>query len=169
MIIKAIALGFAEVPLMNAAWSGPDEISLASSVDVSLAVSLEDGLVTPVVRGAENLDLAGIAAQSDKLIEKARNKRLTPFEYEGGTITLSNLGMFGVGNFLPIINPGQASILGVGAISDQVVAINGGIIVRKMMGVTLSIDHRVANGADAARFLQVLKAALESPGDSLTS
>jgi len=89
MIIKAIALGFAEVPLMNAAWSGPDEISLASSVDVSLAVSLEDGLVTPVVRGAETLDLAGIAAQSVKLIEKARNKRLTPFEYEGGTITLS--------------------------------------------------------------------------------
>jgi pyruvate dehydrogenase E2 component (dihydrolipoyllysine-residue acetyltransferase) len=167
MIIKAIALGLAEVPMMNAAWAGPDEIALESSADVSLAVSLDDGLVTPVVRGVEALDLAGIAAQSSVLIDKARNKRLAPFEYEGGTITLSNLGMYGVGNFLPIINPGQASILGVGAIADKVVAIDGGMAVRKMMGVTLAIDHRVANGADAAAFLQAVKAALESPADNL--
>jgi pyruvate dehydrogenase E2 component (dihydrolipoamide acetyltransferase) len=166
LIMKAIAVGFGEVPVMNASWAGED-IALHASVDVALAVSIDDGLVTPVVRGIDRLDLEGIAEQSAALIEKARGKRLAPFEYEGGTITVSNLGMYGVVNFIPIINPGQASILGVGEIADKVVAIDGGIGVRKMMGVTLSIDHRVANGADAAAFLQVVKAALESPRTSL--
>ena len=101
------------------------------------------------------------------LIQKARGKRLTPDEYEGGTITVSNLGMFGVTNFLPIINPGQASILGVGKIEDKPVVMSGGITVRKMMAVTLAIDHRISDGATAASFLQVMKDALESPRESL--
>jgi pyruvate dehydrogenase E2 component (dihydrolipoamide acetyltransferase) len=165
-IMKAIAVGFGEIPAMNASWAGED-IALHSSVDVALAVSLDEGLITPVIRGIERLDLEGIAAQSSSLIDKARGKRLAPFEYEGGTITVSNLGMYGIVNFIPIINPGQASILGVGQIADKVVAIDGGIGVRKMMGVTLSIDHRIANGADAAAFLQAVKAALEAPRTSL--
>ncbi len=166
LIIKAIASGFEAVPMMNAGWAG-DSVVAFSAADVALAVAIEDGLMTPVVHGVERLGLANIAEQTGRLIEKARTKRLAPFEYEGGSITLSNLGMYGIENFLPIISPGQGSILGVGRIADKPVVVDGGITVRKMMGVTLAIDHRVADGAIAAAFLQAVKDALESPQDAL--
>jgi len=166
LIIKAVGAGFGEVPTMNAAWTG-DGVTAFSTVDVSLAVAIEDGLMVPVVRNVDRLDLAGIAARTAELIEKARHKHLAPFEYEGGSITLSNLGMHGVDLFVPIINPGQASILGVGRIADTPVVIDGGIAVRKMMSVVLSIDHRVVDGAAAAVFLQAVKVALESPRERL--
>jgi pyruvate dehydrogenase E2 component (dihydrolipoamide acetyltransferase) len=162
LLIKATARGFEAVPAMNASWGG-DAIVRHRSVEVSLAVSLEEGLLVPVVRGAERLSLEQIGQRTAGLIEKARTKRLAPYEYEGGSLTISNLGMFGVDNFLPIINPGQGSILGVGRIAERPVAVNGGLAVRKMMGVTLSIDHRVADGATAAEFLGAVKAALEAP------
>ncbi len=167
MIIKALAVGFKEVPMMNAAWGG-NVIVVNSAIDVSLAVALPDGLMVPVVRGADRLDLRGIAEQTSHLIEKARTKRLAPFEYEGGSITLSNLGMYDVTSFIPIINPGQASILGVGRIADKPVVVNGGIAVRKIMSVTLAGDHRVADGATAAAFLKVVKDSLESPREKLS-
>jgi len=162
IIIKAIAAGFREVPTMNATWTS-DSIVIFSAMDVALAVSIEDGLMVPVVRGVENLDLEGIAAQTSALIDKARGKRLKPDEYEGGGITVSNLGMFDVDNFLPIINPGQASILGVGRITDTPVVVDGAIAIRKMMSVTLAIDHRINDGATAALFLKTVKDSLESP------
>ncbi|MFH1730251.1 MAG: dihydrolipoamide acetyltransferase family protein [Planctomycetota bacterium] len=165
-IIKAIAIGFEAVPMMNLSWVGGN-IGIHDTMDVALAVSIDDGLMAPVVRGVERRSIAEIAAQTGALIEKARNKRLTPEEYEGGSITVSNLGMLGITNFLPIINPGQASILGVGKIEEKPVVVNGGVIVRKMMAVTLAIDHRIADGATAATFLQAVKGALESPRDSL--
>ncbi len=161
-IIRAVARGLRAVPSMNAGWSD-DGIVLFDTIDVSLAVALEDRLMVPVVRGAGNLTLAEVAAETGKLIDKARNKRLTPADYEGGGITVSNLGMFDVDNFLPIINPGQASILGVGRIADRAVVVDGELVVRKMMSVTLSTDHRIADGATAAAFLQTVKAELESP------
>ena len=167
IIIKAIAIGFREVPTMNATWTG-DSIVIFSAMDIALAVSIEDGLMVPVVRGVENLDLEGIAAQTSALIDKARGKHLKPDEYEGGGITVSNLGMFDVDNFLPIINPGQASILGVGRITDTPVVVDGAIAIRKMMSVTLAIDHRINDGATAALFLKTVKDALESPKESLT-
>ncbi len=166
LIIKAVAAGFAAVPMMNASWAG-DSIEVHATVDVALAVSIEGGLMVPVVRGVERLSLVEVAARTAELIEKARTKRLTPFEYEGGSITVSNLGMFGVDNFLPIINPGQGSILGVGAIADKVVVCNGGIAIRKRMAVTLSVDHRVADGAVAAAFFLAFRNALESPAGTL--
>ena len=126
-----------------------DSVAVFSSMDIALAVAIEDGLMTPVVRGVEALSIEGIAEKTSQLVEKARTKRLAPFEYEGGSITISNLGMFDVENFLPIINPGQGSILGVGRIADKAVAVDGAVAVRKMMSVTLSIDHRVADGATA--------------------
>ena len=165
-IIKAIAIGFDAVPMMNASWVGGN-IGIHDTMDVAIAVSIDDGLMVPVVRGVERQSIAEIAAQAGALIEKARNKRLTPEEYEGGSITVSNLGMLGITNFLPIINPGQASILGVGKIEETPVVVNGGVIVRKIMAVTLAIDHRIADGATAATFLQAVKAALESPRDNL--
>lgn len=165
-IIKAIAIGFDAVPMMNASWVGGN-IGIHDTMDVALAVSIDDGLMVPVVRGVERQSIAEIAAKAGALIEKARNKRLTPEEYEGGSITVSNLGMFGITNFLPIINPGQASILGVGKIEDKPVVVDGAVIVRKMMAVTLAVDHRIADGATAAPFLQAVKGALESPRESL--
>ncbi len=166
LIIKAVAAGFAAAPMMNASWAG-DSIEVHPSVDVALAVSIEGGLMVPVVRGVDRLSLEEVAARTAGLIEKARTKRLAPFEYEGGSITVSNLGMFGVENFLPIINPGQGAILGLGAIADKVVVLDGGIAVRKRMAVTLSVDHRVADGAVAAAFLQAFKNAIESPAGTL--
>ncbi len=165
-IIKAIALGFDAVPMMNASWAGGN-IAMHGTVDVALAVSIDDGLMVPVARSVERQTIPQIAAQTSELIQKARSKRLTPDEYEGGAITVSNLGMFGITNFLPIINPGQASILGVGKIEDKPVVVDGGITVRKMMSVTLAIDHRITDGATAAAFMQVMKDALESPRESL--
>jgi len=166
LIIKAIARGFEAVPMMNAGWAG-DGVVVFSAVDVALAVAIDDGLMVPVVRGVERLGLENIAAQTAALIEKARTRHLAPFEYEGGSITVSNLGMYGVQNFLPIINPGQGSILGVGNIAERPVVVDGGIAVRKIMGVTLAIDHRVADGAIAAAFLKAVKDALESPRENL--
>jgi len=167
LIIKAVARGFEAVPAMNASWAG-DCIALHRTADVALAVSIDDGLMVPVVRNVAALGLEEIAAATAELIDKARSKRLAPFEYEGGSITISNLGMFGVGNFLPIIDPGQGAILGVGQIADAPVVRDGEIAVRKMMSVTLAADHRVNDGATAAAFLQAAQAALESPREGLS-
>ncbi len=166
IIIKAVARGFEAVPMMNASWAG-DCIAVNSTADVALAVATDEGLMVPVVRGVERQSLKQVAAHTAELIHKARSKRLTPLEYEGGGITVSNLGMYQVGNFLPIINPGQASILGVGQIADKPVVINGKIAARKMMAVTLAVDHRVADGVVASAFLQAVKNAMKSARHSL--
>jgi len=124
-------------------------------------VALEDGLVVPVIRNADRLSLAELAKQSRELAEKAQKKKLFPLDYEGGTFTISNLGMFGVDNFVAIINPPQCAILAVGRVAPRVVAHGEGIAVRPMMTMSLSADHRVVDGATAARFLQEIKGQLE--------
>ena len=145
---------------MNVTWGG-DHIRLRSEINIGLAVALDEGLIVPVVRNADQLDLRRTAETSARLIEKARAKRLTPDEYEGGCLTISNLGMYDVDTFIPVINPPESAVLGVGRITRKPVVRDGGIAVRSMMSCTLSADHRSVDGAIAARFLKRVKDLLE--------
>ena len=162
LLIRACALAFAKVPEMNCAWAD-GAVLYRDEINIGLAVALDGGLIVPVVRQCERKTLADIAAATEALIEKARGKRLTPDEYEGGCMTLSNLGMFGVETVAPIINPGEVAILGVGRIAPRPVVIEGGIAVRQMTTLTIACDHRLVDGVIGARFLQAIKEALEAP------
>ena len=128
-----------------------------------MAVALEDGLVAPVIRHADRLSLNEVAQKSRELAEKAQRKKLVPADYEGGTFTVTNLGMFGVSSFTAIINPPQCAILAVGEVSLRAIACDDGIVARPMMTLTLSADHRIVDGAVGARFLQEVKGLLENP------
>ncbi len=164
MIVKACATALAEMPDVNATWMG-DGIGLRESVGVGLAVSVEDGLMVPVVRDADKKALDEIAGESRDLIKKTRSKKLTPDEYGNGSMTVSNLGMLGIDSFIPVINPGESVILGVGRILEKPVAVNGKVEVRRMMTLTLSCDHRVVNGATGGQFLGRVRELLEKPGE----
>ncbi len=161
-LIRACATALREHPQMNVAWAG-DAVRQRGEVNIGLAVALDEGLIVPVVRDADRLSLQQTAQESGRLIERARSKHLTPDEYHGGCLTISNLGMFNVDNFVAVINPGESAILGVGRIAQKPVVIDGGIHVRAMMGVTLSADHRSVDGAIAAAFLNRVKGLLEAP------
>lgn len=166
MIVKACATAISEMPEINVTWLG-DAVGLRKSIDIGLAVSLDEGLIVPVVRGADGKSLENISVESRALIEKARAKKLTPDEYGNGSMTISNLGMLGIDNFIPVINPGESVILGVGRIVEKAVVADGQIIVRSMTTMTLSCDHRVVDGALGAAFLGRVRELLEKPG-SLT-
>ncbi|MFW5798660.1 MAG: 2-oxo acid dehydrogenase subunit E2, partial [Planctomycetota bacterium] len=127
------------------------------------AVALEDGLIVPVVKDVDRKSVTEIATDSRALVQKARSKQLLPEEYEGAVMTISNLGAFGIDWVLPIINPGESAILGVGAIEDKVVAIDGNIGVRSMCHLTIAVDHRLADGAVGAAFLRQVVDLLETP------
>jgi pyruvate dehydrogenase E2 component (dihydrolipoamide acetyltransferase) len=159
-IIKAVATGLEKYPIMTGQLAG-ESIKIADSINVGLAISVPDGLVAPILKDVNNKDVKQIATDSLALIERARSNRLAPTDVEGGCITVSNLGAFGIDNFIPIVVPGQCTILGVGQISDTCVPDNGNILVRKLMNMTLSIDHKVANGAYAAQFLDFVRKLLE--------
>ena len=162
ILIAACAKAFQEVPEMNVFWH-ENAIFHRDRVNIGLAVALDGGLIVPVVRDADRKTIPEISTDTQDLIAKAQGKRLQPDEYQGGCLTISNLGMFGIDSFIPIINPGEAAILGVGRIAEKPVVIDGGIAVRKMMNLTLSCDHRAGDGATAARFLQVVQNTLEDP------
>jgi pyruvate dehydrogenase E2 component (dihydrolipoamide acetyltransferase) len=162
LVMKACADALAENPALNATWDN-GRIQPKTSVSVGVAVALEGGLIVPVVKDADRMSLFELSEDVRDLVERARGMKLSPDEYGGGSITVSNLGMYGVDLFVPIINPGECAILGVGRIADQVVAVNGGIGIRKIMGITVSCDHRVVDGAVAATFFQSFKRRLESP------
>ena len=159
-IIKAVGIGLEKYPVMTGQLVG-DAIQLAESINVGLAISVPDGLVAPIVKDVNKKDVKQIARDSQALIEKARNNKLTPTDLEGGCITVSNLGPFGIESFIPIVVPGQCSILGIGKIIDTCVPDDGNILVRKLMGMTLSVDHKVTNGAYAAQFLDFVRKFLE--------
>lgn len=164
-VIKATALACKKVPQANSSWQ-ETFIREYKSVDVNMAVSTPEGLITPIVFGAEKKGLASISEETKNLASKARDKKLQPHEFQGGTITVSNLGMFGVKNFSAIINPPQACILAVGCTEDVLVPdenCNTGYKSVKMMSVTLSCDHRVVDGAVGAQWLQHFKRLLERP------
>lgn len=159
-IIKAVAAGLEKYPVLTGQLAG-DVIQLAESINVGLAIAVPDGLVAPMVKDVNKKDVKQIARDSHVLIEKARNNKLAPTDLEGGCITVSNLGALGVESFIPIVVPGQCSILGVGQITDTCVPDDGNILVRKLMSMTLSVDHKVTNGAYAAQFLDYVRKLLE--------
>jgi pyruvate dehydrogenase E2 component (dihydrolipoamide acetyltransferase) len=154
----------AEFPDANSKWDG-DGIIYRGEANVGFAIALDPGLIVPVVKNIERKSLREVAAESRQLTEKARGKKLLPDEYEGGCMTVSNLGMFGVKHFVPIINPGESCILGVGIIEDRVVVRQGGIHLRKMTTLTLAADHRLIDGAVGAKFLERLRDLLELPAE----
>jgi len=162
-ILLAAARAAAEVPKINAAYDG-DSIVEYADVNLAVAVAIDDGLITPVIRKASTLTLHEISSQMKDLAAKARGKKLKPEEYQGGTITLSSLGGFGIDDFLPIINPPQAFILGVGAITKQpVVNQHDQIVVGHRLVISGSGDHRVVDGAVAAEYMNVLRRLIEKP------
>ncbi len=161
-IMKAVATGLEQYPLMTGQLDG-DAIKLADAIHIGLAISVPDGLIAPLVKDVNKKDIRQIARDSQALIERTRADKLDLSDLEGGCITVSNLGAFGIESFIPIVVPGQCSILGIGRITDTCVPDNGNILVRKLMNMTLSVDHKVANGAYAAQFLDFVKKTLEDP------
>ena len=162
-VIKACALALQQVPTANAVWAGDRILQLTPS-DVAVAVAIDGGLITPVIQDADTKTLSTISAAMKDLATRARDRKLQPHEYVGGSFTVSNLGMFGVENFDAIINPPHGAILAVGAgVKKPVVKDDGEIGVATVMSVTLSVDHRVIDGALGAELLAAIKANLESP------
>jgi pyruvate dehydrogenase E2 component (dihydrolipoyllysine-residue acetyltransferase) len=162
LLIRACAVAMTEHPAMNTAWDN-GAILQKGEINIGLAVAIDEGLMVPVVKSVDTLSIQAIAQKSKELIEKARTKKLTPDEYDCGSLTISNLGMFDVDSFLPVINPGESAIIGVGKIGDKVVARDGGIHIRSMMTASLSADHRSVDGAIAAAYLKCVKDLLEAP------
>lgn len=149
-------------PAINSSWMGTF-IRQNQHIHIGTAVAVEDGLLVPVVRFADQKSLSQISSEAGALIEKARNKKLQPNEFKGNTFTISNLGMMDIDEFTAIINPPDACILAVGKIAPTPVVENNQVVIRQIMKLTLTCDHRVADGAVGARFLQTLKAHLENP------
>jgi pyruvate dehydrogenase E2 component (dihydrolipoamide acetyltransferase) len=166
LVLKAVAAAHEHVPEMNVTWT-PDAVRRYSSVDIAVAVATERGLMTPVVRNVGSLTATALAASVRDLAERARDGKLKQDELEGGSISVTNLGMFGVEEFAAIINPPQAAILAVGAIRDEAVVQGGAVIPGKVMSLTLSVDHRPVDGVLAARWLAVLVSVLEHPARAL--
>jgi pyruvate dehydrogenase E2 component (dihydrolipoamide acetyltransferase) len=166
LVVKASALALRKHKAVNSSWLG-DIIREYGSVHVAVAVAIEDGLVTPVIRNTDQKGLAQISAETKDLAKRARDRKLEPKDWEGSTFTISNLGMFGIEEFTAIINPPNACILAVGAIRDVPVVENGAVVPGKRMKVTLSSDHRVVDGAVAAQFLNTLRGYLENPATML--
>jgi len=159
-IMRAVAIGLEKFPIMMGQLAG-DTIQLAEAINIGLAVSVPDGLIVPVIKDVDKKDVMRIARDSGELIEKAHNNKLLLTDLEGACITVSNLGAFGVDSFIPIVIPGQCSILGIGQITDTCVPDSGDIAVRKLMNLTLAVDHKVANGTYAAQFLDFVRKLLE--------
>jgi pyruvate dehydrogenase E2 component (dihydrolipoamide acetyltransferase) len=162
LVIKACAMALRKHPAVNSSWMG-DFIRQNHHINVGTAVAVEEGLIVPVIKFADQKTLAQIAEEASTLIDKARNKKIQPHEFTGNTFTISNLGMMDIDDFTAIINPPDACILAVGKIAATPVVVDGEVVIRQLMKVTLSCDHRVVDGAVGSRFLQTLKAYLESP------
>jgi len=162
LLVALVARVLAKHPRMNASWTG-DSIRVNGDVNISLAMAVSEGVVAPVISHADRIGLAAIAVQRRDLAERARGNRLRPADLGGGTFTISNLGMFDVDAFTAIITPPQAAVLAVGRIADRVVAVEGLPTVRPMMTLTLSTDHRVADGARAAEFMRDVADAIAKP------
>jgi pyruvate dehydrogenase E2 component (dihydrolipoamide acetyltransferase) len=162
LIVKASALALREFPNLNSSLEN-DQLIEHPNIDINVAVAIEGGLIAPFIPDADKMGLISIARMTKDRIGRARKGGLTPDEYQGGTFTISNLGMFDVEEFIAIINPPQAAILAVGSIKDVPVVQDGEIVPGKRMNITLSADHRVTDGAEVARFLQVVRRYLENP------
>jgi len=162
LLVKAVAAALQKHSRVNAAWH-KEEIVTNDGINIGLAVAVEEGLLVPVVHNADQLGVAAIAERRAQVVEQAGTGKLRPADLADGTFTISNLGMFGVERFNAIVNPPQAAILAVGAMTDRVVPVKGKAKVQPMMTITLSCDHRIVDGARAAQFLQTLIAYIEDP------
>ena len=162
MVIKAAAAALRKHPQVNSSWLG-DKIRINHHIHIGVAVAVEEGLLVPVVRFADNKPLSHIAAEVKQLGAKAKNKELQPAEWEGNTFTISNLGMFGIEEFTAIINPPDACIMAVGGIKQTAIVKDGQLVIGNIMKVTMSCDHRVVDGAVGSAFLQTFKSLLEDP------
>ena len=162
MIIKATAMALKKHPKVNSSWLG-DVIRFNNNINIGVAVAVEDGLLVPVVRNADQLNFSDIGVKVKDYAQKAKDKKLQPSDWEGNTFTISNLGMFGIEEFTAIINPPDSCILAVGGISEVPIVKNNEIVIGNVMKLTLSCDHRVVDGATGSAFLQTLKSFLEQP------
>jgi pyruvate dehydrogenase E2 component (dihydrolipoamide acetyltransferase) len=162
IVIKVAAAALRQHPEVNASFQG-NFVRYYENADIGVAVAIEDGLITPVVRSADQKSLSEIASEVRELAERARSRKLKPEEYTGASFSISNLGMFGIDEFTAVINPPEGAILAVGAMSAKPVVRENEIVVRQMMRVTMSCDHRVIDGATGAKFLQTFKKILENP------
>ena len=162
IVIKVVAMALMQHRACNAWWQD-DHIRYFNDVHMGMAVAVEDGLITPVIRNTQLKTLRDIASESRALAERARERRLRPEEYTGATFSISNLGMFGIDEFTAVINPPEAGIIAVGALAEKPVAVDGSLVVRRRMRLTMSCDHRVIDGATGAQFLQTVRTMLENP------
>jgi pyruvate dehydrogenase E2 component (dihydrolipoamide acetyltransferase) len=163
-IVRACALALREHPEVNSGFNSAEQTLIRfKTVDISVAVAVKDGLITPIVRHADYKNLGEISAEIKVLAQKAKEGKLQKEEYVGGSFTVSNLGMYGVSDFVGIINPPQAALLAVGAIEDRAVIEDHIVVPGEVMRLTLSGDHRVIDGAIGAQFLQTIKKFLENP------
>ncbi|MCI1323589.1 MAG: 2-oxo acid dehydrogenase subunit E2, partial [Acetobacter fabarum] len=162
MLIKAAALALKQVPEVNASFT-EDAMILHEDADISVAVSLDDGLITPIVRAADRKSLKQISQEAKSLVSRARAGKLKPEEFQGGTFSISNMGMFGVKEFAAIVNPPQAAILAIAAGKRQPVVSGDEIKVATVMTVTLSVDHRAVDGAMAAKWLSAFRNIVQAP------
>jgi pyruvate dehydrogenase E2 component (dihydrolipoamide acetyltransferase) len=162
LVTKAVAMALVRMPEINVSFDG-ESLLFKRHINIGLAVALEQGLIVPVVRDANLKGVLELARESRKLIDAAHNNKLKPEDFQGGTFSISNMGMFGVDEFTAVINPPESAILAVGAIIPTPVVLDGQVVVRDRMKVTLSVDHRAIDGATAARFLQEVKRLLEEP------
>jgi pyruvate dehydrogenase E2 component (dihydrolipoamide acetyltransferase) len=162
MMIKACAMALRRHPQVNSSWMG-DFIRQNHHIHIGTAVAVDEGLLVPVIKFADQKSLSQISDEAGVLIDKARNKKLQPQEFQGNTFTISNLGMMDIDEFTAIINPPDSCILAVGKIQATPVVENNQVVIRQLMKLTLSCDHRVVDGAVGSRFLQTLKAHLENP------
>ncbi len=159
-IIRAVATGLEKFPIMTGRLDG-EALKLADSINIGLAITVPSGLVAPTIKDTNKKDVIQIARDSQALIERAQNSKLSLEDLEGACITVSNLGAYGIEAFIPIAIPGQCSILGIGQIIDTLMPNSGDFVIRKLMTMTLSVDHKVANGAYAAQFLDFVRKLLE--------
>jgi pyruvate dehydrogenase E2 component (dihydrolipoamide acetyltransferase) len=161
-VIRAAGLALKKVPAANASWHD-DGVRIYQRADVSVAVAIPNGLITPVIRGADQKGLAEISNEMRELAQKAREGKLKPEEYQGGTFSISNLGMYGISTFAAVINPPQGAILAVGAGEQRPIVKDGALAIATMMTCTLSVDHRVVDGAIGAEFLAAFKKLIQDP------
>ena len=162
IIIKVAAAALVQHPQVNASFQDK-AVRYYDHADIGVAVAIEDGLITPIIRAANQKSLSQIASEVRDLADRARNRKLRPEEYMGATFSISNLGMFGIDEFTAVINPPEGAILAVGAMSPKPAVRDNQVVVRQMMHVTMSCDHRVIDGATGAKFLQTFKKILENP------
>jgi pyruvate dehydrogenase E2 component (dihydrolipoamide acetyltransferase) len=163
LLLRAITLALVEHPRINARYAGADVVEFSGGIHLGIAVALDEGLIVPVVHDCESKDLFAIADAARTVVERVRAGKAEGGDLSGGTFTVSNLGMYPIEEFAAVINPPQAAVLAVGSMAERAVVRDGEVVARQTMRVTLSSDHRVIDGAEAAQFLQALKARLENP------